>query len=104
MYRTYTISSGAGEHATHTGNFRIGWKTAMQDMGCVPGYDYCTKDVPWVAYFNGDEGFHGTYWHNNFGTPMSHGCINMTIRRPRSSTTGPTAARRSRFTTEPGSF
>lgn len=79
VYRTYTISSGAGEHATHTGNFRIGWKTAMQDMGCVPGYDYCTKDVPWVSYFNGDEGFHGTYWHNNFGTPMSHGCINMTI-------------------------
>ncbi|WP_295839311.1 L,D-transpeptidase family protein [uncultured Microbacterium sp.] len=79
VYRTYTISSGAGDHATHTGNFRIGWKTAMQDMGCVPGYDYCTKDVPWVAYFNGDEGFHGTYWHNNFGTPMSHGCINMTI-------------------------
>lgn len=79
VYRTYTISSGAGDHATHTGNFRIGWKTSMQDMGCVPGYDYCTKDVPWVAYFNGDEGFHGTYWHNNFGTPMSHGCINMTI-------------------------
>lgn len=79
VYRTYTISSGAGDHATHTGEFRIGWKTAMQDMGCVPGYDYCTKDVPWVAYFNGDEGFHGTYWHNNFGTPMSHGCINMTI-------------------------
>ncbi|MGC0368130.1 L,D-transpeptidase family protein [Microbacterium sp. SLBN-111] len=79
VYRTYTISSGAGEHATHTGNFRIGWKTEMQDMGCVPGYDYCTKDVPWVSYFNGDEGFHGTYWHNNFGTPMSHGCINMTI-------------------------
>lgn len=79
VYRTYTISSGAGDHATHTGEFRIGWKTEMQDMGCVPGYDYCTKDVPWVAYFNGDEGFHGTYWHNNFGTPMSHGCINMTI-------------------------
>ena len=79
VYRTYTISSGAGDHATHTGNFRIGWKTEMQNMGCVPGYDYCTKDVPWVSYFNGDEGFHGTYWHNNFGTPMSHGCINMTI-------------------------
>jgi len=79
VYRSWSISSGAGDHATHTGEFRIGWKTAMQDMGCVPGYDYCTKDVPWVAYFNGDEGFHGTYWHNNFGTPMSHGCINMTI-------------------------
>mgnify|MGYP003663558548 FL=1 len=73
------MSSGKSGWETHTGNFRIGWKTAMQDMGCVPGYDWCTKDVPWVAYFNGDEGFHGTYWHSNFGTPMSHGCINLTI-------------------------
>jgi len=79
VYRNWSMSSGKSGWETHTGNFRIGWKTAMQDMGCVDGYDYCTKDVPWVAYFNGDEGFHGTYWHNNFGTPMSHGCINLTI-------------------------
>lgn len=79
VYRHWSMSSGTSGWETHTGNFRIGWKTAMQDMGCVPGYDWCTKDVPWVAYFNGDEGFHGTYWHNNFGTPMSHGCINLTV-------------------------
>jgi len=79
VYRNWSMSSGKSGWETHTGNFRIGWKTTMQDMGCVDGYDYCTKDVPWVAYFNGDEGFHGTYWHNNFGTPMSHGCINLTV-------------------------
>lgn len=79
VYRNWSMSSGKSGWDTHTGNFRIGWKTPMQDMGCVPGYDWCTKDVPWVAYFNGDEGFHGTYWHNNFGTPMSHGCINLTV-------------------------
>ncbi|MCG7416386.1 L,D-transpeptidase/peptidoglycan binding protein [Microbacterium sp. ACRRU] len=79
VYRNWSMSSGKSGWDTHTGSFRIGWKTPMQDMGCVPGYDWCTKDVPWVAYFNGDEGFHGTYWHNNFGTPMSHGCINLTI-------------------------
>ncbi len=79
VYQHWSMSSGKSGWETHTGNFRIGWKTAMQDMGCVPGYDWCTKDVPWVAYFNGDEGFHGTYWHSNFGTPMSHGCINLTI-------------------------
>lgn len=79
VYRHWSMSSGKSGTETHTGEFRIGWKTTMQDMGCVDGYDYCTKDVPWVAYFNGDEGFHGTYWHNNFGTPMSHGCINLTI-------------------------
>jgi hypothetical protein len=31
-----------------------------------------------VQYFYEDYGFHGTYWHNNFGHPMSHGCVNMT--------------------------
>ncbi|WP_433676501.1 L,D-transpeptidase family protein [Microbacterium gorillae] len=75
--RTFTISSGASGHETHTGEFTIFAHVPMQDMGCVDGYDYCTKDVPTVMYFNGDEAFHGTYWHNNFGTPMSHGCINM---------------------------
>lgn len=79
VYQHWSMSSGKSGWETHTGEFRIGWKTALQDMGCAPGYDWCTKDVPWVAYFNGDEGFHGTYWHNNFGTPMSHGCINLTV-------------------------
>ena len=41
--------------------------------------NYYTKNVPWVMYYNGDEALHGTYWHNNFGTPMSHGCVNMPV-------------------------
>jgi lipoprotein-anchoring transpeptidase ErfK/SrfK len=28
-------------------------------------------------YFFRDYGIHGTYWHNNFGVPMSHGCVNL---------------------------
>jgi lipoprotein-anchoring transpeptidase ErfK/SrfK len=28
-------------------------------------------------YFYRGYGLHGTYWHNNFGTPMSHGCVNL---------------------------
>jgi lipoprotein-anchoring transpeptidase ErfK/SrfK len=35
--------------------------------------------VPWVSYFTSNGvAFHGTYWHNAFGVPHSHGCINMT--------------------------
>jgi lipoprotein-anchoring transpeptidase ErfK/SrfK len=30
-------------------------------------------------YFYKGYGLHGTYWHSNFGTPMSHGCVNLTI-------------------------
>lgn len=38
------------------------------------------EDVPWVMYFT-DEGhaLHGTYWHQNFGYPMSHGCVNLPL-------------------------
>ena len=45
---------------------------------------YYLPNVPFVMYFYNDEipkwrgfGLHGTYWHSNFGHPMSHGCINM---------------------------
>jgi lipoprotein-anchoring transpeptidase ErfK/SrfK len=30
-------------------------------------------------YFYEDYALHGAYWHNNFGTPMSHGCVNMNV-------------------------
>ena len=35
--------------------------------------------VPWTSFFTetGGYAFHGTYWHDNFGVPMSRGCINM---------------------------
>ncbi len=79
VVNSYAISSGQGATPTHTGNFRIYAHVRLQNMGCVPSVDYCTPDVPYVSYFNADEAFHGTYWHNNFGTPMSHGCVNMPI-------------------------
>ncbi|MBZ5574334.1 MAG: L,D-transpeptidase, partial [Acidobacteriia bacterium] len=31
-------------------------------------------NVPYTQYFYQGYGLHGTYWHHNFGTPMSHGC------------------------------
>ena len=40
--------------------------------------DYVLAGVPWTCYFTGDgQAFHGTFWHENYGSPMSHGCINM---------------------------
>jgi hypothetical protein len=33
--------------------------------------------VPDVLYFREDQGFHGTFWHDAFGTPVSHGCVNL---------------------------
>nr|BFF08869.1 L,D-transpeptidase family protein [Microbacterium flavescens] len=81
---SYAISSGLPGTPTQTGSFRIFAHVSMQDMGelCYnpeAQNSYCTENVPWVTYFNGDQGFHGTYWHNNFGNRMSHGCVNMPI-------------------------
>ncbi len=45
--------------------------TDALDSGAYPG-------VPWVCFFDKDGySLHGTYWHNNFGNRMSHGCVNM---------------------------
>ncbi|MBO9627122.1 MAG: L,D-transpeptidase family protein [Microbacterium sp.] len=76
LVNSWKISSGAAGHETQTGHFTIRAHVRIQDM---VGADYVTKDVPWVTYFNGDQAFHGTYWHNNFGHRMSHGCVNMPI-------------------------
>ena len=71
---SFLISSGTSAHPTVTGQFRIWTKLESTDMS-GPGYDL--KDVPYTMYFYQGYGIHGTFWHDNFGTPMSHGCVNM---------------------------
>lgn len=68
------ISSGVAATPTVTGRFRIGAKYPSQRM-VGPGYDL--PGVTSVMYFYGAYAIHGAYWHNNFGMPMSHGCVNM---------------------------
>lgn len=68
------ISSGTWATPTVTGWFRIDRKYPSQHMS---GPGYSIPDVPWVMYFWDGYAFHGAYWHNNFGTPMSHGCIHL---------------------------
>jgi lipoprotein-anchoring transpeptidase ErfK/SrfK len=45
----------------------------------MTGADYDTPDVPWTMYYSGGFAIHGAYWHNNFGTPVSHGCVNLRV-------------------------
>jgi LysM repeat protein len=70
------ISSGTRYFPTVTGRFKIGTKYSAQRM-TGPGYDL--PGVPWVMYFYSGYAIHGAYWHNNFGVPMSHGCVNMRV-------------------------
>ncbi|MGB4136859.1 MAG: L,D-transpeptidase family protein, partial [Microbacterium sp.] len=81
VVRSWAISSGMDATPTHQGEFRVYAHVEIQDMKGenADGTPYVTEDVPWVTYFNGDEAFHGTYWHENFGNQMSHGCVNMPI-------------------------
>jgi lipoprotein-anchoring transpeptidase ErfK/SrfK len=71
-----SISSGLAATPTVTGNFKVGVKYTSQRM-TGPGYDL--PGVPWVMYFYGSYAIHGAYWHNNFGVPMSRGCVNASI-------------------------
>lgn len=77
--RGFVISSGLPGTPTVTGEFRIRTKVSEQTMfGGVGANYYNLPGVKWVQYFYEDYSFHGTYWHSNFGNPMSHGCVNMT--------------------------
>jgi lipoprotein-anchoring transpeptidase ErfK/SrfK len=46
--------------------------------GDIASNGFDLPGVPWVLYINeAGISFHGTYWHNDYGFPHSHGCINM---------------------------
>lgn len=82
----FLISSGKWGR-TPTGTFKIWGKfryTKMSGGSKAKRTYYYLPNVPYVMYFSNDKiaasrgfGLHGTYWHSNFGHPMSHGCINM---------------------------
>jgi lipoprotein-anchoring transpeptidase ErfK/SrfK len=83
----FLISSGKIQTPTPTGAFWPWIKlryTRMQGGNKSLGTYYNLANVPYVIYFYNQNypkyakyGLHGTYWHNNFGHPMSHGCVNL---------------------------
>ena len=83
---SFLVSTGT-YNRTPTGNFSIWSKfryTKMSGGSKAQGNYYYLPNVPFVMFFSNSQvpmssgySLHGTYWHNNFGTPMSHGCINM---------------------------
>lgn len=79
------ISTGLPWWPTPTGEFRIWIKLKYTKMEGGSGrYYYNLPNVPYVMFFEGSGipawkgyGLHGTYWHNDFGTQRSHGCVNL---------------------------
>ncbi len=78
---SWLISSGLNISPTIQGRYAINWHVRSQTMRASdpdnPYWNYEVPNVEWVMYFNGDQAFHGIYWHNNFGNQMSHGCVGM---------------------------
>ena len=98
VYATLVSTGEAGledaEHTTATkrGIFRIHkkWLSTTMDSEMV-GEEFELRDVPYVQYFEEGYAIHGAYWHDGFGQPKSHGCINL----------APEDARRLFFWTDP---
>ena len=76
----FLVSTGIDIFPTETGQYHIYVKYRYSTMR---GSDYFLPDVPYSMYYSGDFSIHGTYWHHNFGTPMSHGCIKYGHKRCR---------------------
>ncbi|MEM6599444.1 MAG: L,D-transpeptidase [Cyanobacteria bacterium P01_D01_bin.36] len=70
------MSSGTADRPTREGTFEI---QSMHISARMRGSDYDVPDVPYTMYYSGNYALHGAYWHSNFGTPVSHGCINLPI-------------------------
>lgn len=76
LVNSFLASTGTWQTPTVTGSYKIYVKYVSTRM-TGPGYNL--PNVPYTMYFYKGYGIHGTYWHNNFGVPMSHGCVNLSI-------------------------
>jgi lipoprotein-anchoring transpeptidase ErfK/SrfK len=70
------VSTGKRSTPTRTGTFAIESKARSARM---QGQGYNVANVPFTMYYSGDYAIHGAYWHRRFGTPVSHGCINVAV-------------------------
>lgn len=80
--RVYSIPVSTGKRSTPTptGTFAIQSKLRSTRMR---GRDYDVSNVPNTMYYAGGYAIHGAYWHNRFGTRVSHGCINLPVSQSR---------------------
>ncbi|XHX80570.1 MAG: L,D-transpeptidase [Stenomitos frigidus ULC029] len=70
------ISTGKASTPTKTGVFAIQTRDRTARMR---GADYDIADVPYTMYYDGNYAIHGAYCHHRFGTPVSHGCVNLAV-------------------------
>ncbi|HEY5959121.1 MAG TPA: L,D-transpeptidase [Polyangiaceae bacterium] len=72
------LNDPATTKSTKTGVFHIVSKHLTATMNSDDSEDaYEMREVPWVQYFSEGYALHGAYWHDAFGQPRSHGCVNL---------------------------
>lgn len=76
LVQQFEVSTGAADSQTKPGTFRIYSKSKSANMD---SQDYDVPAVPYVLFYDKDYAFHGAYWHDAFGTPVSHGCVNLRV-------------------------
>ncbi|HBB35367.1 MAG TPA: hypothetical protein DDZ80_00420 [Cyanobacteria bacterium UBA8803] len=74
------VSTGKRSTPTRTGMFTIRSKHRTDRMR---GQGYDVPNVPYAMYYDGGYAIHGAYWHRKFGTPVSHGCVNVAVNHAR---------------------
>jgi lipoprotein-anchoring transpeptidase ErfK/SrfK len=79
VYST-AISSGKRGTPTRRGVFAIQSKYRAKTMR---GRGYVAPNVPYTMFYSGGYAIHGAYWHNRFGRPVSHGCVNLPVGQAR---------------------
>jgi len=84
LLKNFLVSTGTADHPTVLGKFHVMAK--LKDTRMTDWVTYDHLHVLWTMYFGNDQvswhdgySLHGTNWHHNFGHPMSHGCINLTV-------------------------
>lgn len=78
--RIFLVSTGKRRTPTPTGTYSIQSKYRVARM---QGANYNVPNVPYTMYYSGGYALHGAYWHNSFGTRVSHGCVNLGVRQAR---------------------
>jgi hypothetical protein len=71
---SFIASTGLPNTPTIQGKYYIYWKL---ESALMTGPGYYLPEVPYTMYFYAGYALHGTYWHDSFGQPMSHGCVNL---------------------------
>lgn len=83
LKKTFLVSTGIKKYPTPPGNYAVLAKIPKKDYEWSYGDEnpdnYDIKDVPWNLRFDAHLYLHDAFWHNNFGRPMSHGCVNINL-------------------------